>query len=138
MAMNLRVLVLSASFLLVAMLSLACLGVVYCGVSRKSAMDTSQLEVLVMECTVLAEEWNNGVITSLSIGNLPKSVQALSPQIVDVMNDDGIAVVDVQTRGGFSHAGYLIVCGTPESGYVPRKSNWRVRRVADKVFRYNE
>jgi hypothetical protein len=70
--------------------------------------------------------------------NLPATVAGLSPQFVEVRETEDVTVVDIQIYGGFRHFGYVVVCSSRTPDFVPRKSNWRVRKVAENVFEYSE
>ena len=68
--------------------------------------------------------------------DLPPSIAALRPQIVDADRRD-LPMVDIQTCGGFNHRG-LIVCLTNTPPDFRPASSWRVTKLADGVYEYRE
>jgi hypothetical protein len=70
--------------------------------------------------------------------NLPATIAALRPQLVRAAQYDGFPMVDIQTSGGFSHRGLMVIPTNTPPDYVPRKSSWRVFKMTDGIFEYRE
>jgi hypothetical protein len=68
--------------------------------------------------------------------DLPPTIAALQPQIVDAEQRDA-PVVNIQITGGFSHRGLLVCVSNMPPGFQP-PIRWRVTRIADGVFEYRE
>ena len=68
--------------------------------------------------------------------DLPPTIAALSPQIVDAEQRDA-PLVNIQTSGGFSHRGLLVCVSNTPPGFQP-PMRWRVTKIADGVFEYHE
>jgi len=70
--------------------------------------------------------------------NLPATITALRPQIVQAAHYDGFPIVDIQISGGFTHRGLMVIPTNTPPDYLPRKSSWRVTKISDGVFEYRE
>jgi hypothetical protein len=77
-------------------------------------------------------------IWTASDSNLPPTVAALQPQIVRAGFYDALPIVDIQTSGGFTHRGLLVFLTNTPPDFIPRKSSWRVTKIADGIFEYRE
>jgi hypothetical protein len=95
---------------------------------------------LASECEQLAREGTSmGKNTWAATDALPATIKSLSPQFVELLEREGATVVDIQTSGGFQHRGYLVVCTSQDTNYVPRKGrNWHITKVGPNVFEYRE
>jgi hypothetical protein len=95
---------------------------------------------LIRDCEALWAENQRTQIETWVGGdtNLPSSVAALRPQIVQVAHRDGFPMVDIQTSGGFTHRGLMVILTNTPPGFAPRKSSWRVTKITDNVFEYRE
>jgi hypothetical protein len=70
--------------------------------------------------------------------NLPATITALRPQIVQAARYDGFPIVDIQLSGGFTHRGLMVILTNTPPDYLPRKSSWRVTKISDAIFEYRE
>lgn len=68
--------------------------------------------------------------------DLPPTIAALRPQIVDAEQRDA-PLVNIQITGGFSHHGLLVCVSNTPPGFQP-PMRWRVSKIADGVFEYRE
>ena len=68
--------------------------------------------------------------------DLPPTIAALRPQIVDADQRDA-PLVNIQFTGGFRHHGLLVCVSNTPPGFQP-PMKWRVSRIADGVFEYHE
>ena len=95
---------------------------------------------LIRDCQTLLAEQRRTHKDTWSAGdtNLPATVGALRPQVVQAAHYDGLPVVDIQISGGFTHRGVLVILTNTPPGFVPRKSSWRVTKIADGIFEYRE
>jgi hypothetical protein len=97
---------------------------------------------LVAECETLARDGAaQGKDTWMPTDTLPTAIRSLSPQLVQlrVTESPPATVVDIQTSGGFQHRGYLVVCASKAPDFVPQKGrNWRITKIAPRVFEYRE
>lgn len=50
----------------------------------------------------------------------------------------GFPMVNIQTSGGFTHRGLMVILTNTPLGFEPRKSSWRVTKITDNVFEYRE
>jgi hypothetical protein len=97
-------------------------------------------EALVQDCrTILAEHqrtqkefWSKGD------SRLPPTIAALQPQTVHATRYNSYPMVDIQVSGGFNHQGLLVMLTNTPSDFMPRKSSWRVTKLADSVYEYLE
>ena len=95
---------------------------------------------LVQDCQVILTEhqrsqkefWSQGDAT------LPPTIAALQPQTVHASRYDSYPMVDIQVSGGFNHHGLMVILTNTPSHFVPRKSSWRVAKIADGIFEYRE
>jgi hypothetical protein len=83
------------------------------------------------------DELNESWISS-ALSNLPPVIVALHPQILPVHRNDGLPVVDIQVAGGFTHQGVVVVLSNAPAGFMPSKPGWRVTRIGDGVYAYDE
>ena len=95
---------------------------------------------LIRDCqTILAEhQKSQKEIWSAGDTNLPPTIAALQPQIVQIASCEGLPMLDIQVSGGFSHRGLMVMLTNVPPGFVPRKSSWRVARISDGIFEYRE
>ena len=70
--------------------------------------------------------------------NLPPTITALQPQVVQAASCDGFPLVDIQVSGGFSHRGLIVMLTNTPPGFTPRKSSCRVTKISDGLFEYRE
>jgi len=89
------------------------------------------------ECQSIFEE-HQKTQTEFVESALPPAIAIFKPQVVEVRSDDGFPMVDIQTSGGFSHRGLLVVLTNTRPDFLPRKSSWRVTKIGDGVFEYHE
>ena len=68
--------------------------------------------------------------------NLPTTIAALQPQIVQAARYDGLPMVDIQVSGGFSHRGLMVILTNTPGDFMPHKSSWRVIKIAEGIFEY--
>ncbi len=115
-----------------------------CGQSSSLTSPTGQTNMsnLVAECETLAHDGAaQGKDTWTASDPLPPAIKSLSPQVVQlrVTESPPATIVDIQTSGGFQHRGYLVVCLSKDPNFVPEKGrNWRITKVAPRVFEYRE
>lgn len=96
---------------------------------------------LIAECEVLAHEGaSKGQMTWTSHDPLTTTIKSLSPQLVTVTTQAEATLVNIQVSGGFRHRGYLVVCTSRNRDFVPvtGRHNWRIAKVAPRVFEYRE
>jgi hypothetical protein len=95
---------------------------------------------LIRDCeTILAEHQKTQKDTwAAGDPSLPTVVAALRPQIVRATRYDGFPMVDIQVSGGFTHRGLMVIPANTPPGFMPRKSSWRVAKMADGIFEYRE
>jgi hypothetical protein len=95
---------------------------------------------LIRDCeTILAEhEKTQKESWTANDTNLPPTIAALQPQIVQAARYDGFPMVDIQVSGGFTHRGLTIILTNTPPDFIPRKSSWRVTKIADGIFEYRE
>jgi hypothetical protein len=98
------------------------------------------LAALVRDCEALFAEHRETQkeIWTAGDSNLPPSIAALQPQIVRAGYYDALPMVDIQTSGGFTHRGLLVILTNTPPDFTPRKSNWRVTKIEDGIFEYRE
>ncbi len=70
--------------------------------------------------------------------NIPATIAALHPQVVQAARYDGFPMVDIQVSGGFTHRGLMVILTNTPADFMPRKSSWRVTKLADGIFEYRE
>jgi hypothetical protein len=95
---------------------------------------------LIRDCeTILAEhkKTQNDTWTA-SDTNLPPTIAALRPQFVRARRYYGLPMVDIQVSGGFNRRGLMVVLTNTPPDFMPRKSSWRVSKMADGIFEYCE
>ncbi len=70
------------------------------------------------------------------------ALRLLRPQLVYVTSDQSAMLYQIQTSGGFYHAGYLVTVNASDPvkiNYVPGLSpSYKIRSVGDGVFLYEE
>jgi hypothetical protein len=95
---------------------------------------------LIRDCeTILAEHQKTQKESwTASDTNLPPTIAALQPQIVQAARYDGFPMVDIQVSGGFTHRGLMVILTNTPPDFMPRKSSWRVTKMADGIFEYRE
>ncbi len=69
---------------------------------------------------------------------LPPITAVLHPQFVRMHREDRVSFMDIQTSGGFLHAGLLVAVDPVPANYLPHQPHFRVREIADGVFEYRE
>jgi len=95
---------------------------------------------LIRDCeTILAEHQKTQKESwTASDTNLPPTIATLRPQIVQAARCDGFPMVDIQVSGGFTHRGLMVILTNTPPDFMPRKSSWRVTKMADGIFEYRE
>jgi hypothetical protein len=95
---------------------------------------------LIRDCETIWAEHQKNQKESWMAGdtNLPPTITALQPQVVQAASYDGFPMVDIQVSGGFSHRGLMVFLTNTPPKFMPRKSSWRVTKVSDGVFEYRE
>jgi hypothetical protein len=95
---------------------------------------------LMRDCeTILAEHRKTQKETwTATDTNLPPTIAALQPQIIQAARYDGFPIVDIQVSGGFTHHGLMVVLTNTPPDFMPRKSSWKVTRIAEGIFEYRE
>ena len=95
---------------------------------------------LIRDCeTILAEHQKTQKESwTASDTNLPPTIAALQPQIVQAARYDGFPMVDIQVSGGFTHRGLMVILTNTPPDFMPRKSSWRVTKMADGIYEYRE
>ncbi len=69
------------------------------------------------------------------------ALRSLRPQFVSLNSYGPVMMYDIQTSGGFYHAGYLVTVNADDHvdvKDVPRSDSWKVRSMGDGVFTYEE
>jgi hypothetical protein len=96
--------------------------------------------LLVRDCEVLWVDHQKTHKESWTAGdtNLPATIAALRPQIVQVAQYAGLPMVDIQISGGFTHRGLMVILTNTPPGFTPRKSSWHVSKMVDGIFEYRE
>jgi hypothetical protein len=96
--------------------------------------------VLVRDCRTFWAEHQKTQKENWTAGdtNLPATIAALRPQIVQAAHYDGLPMVDIQTTGGFTHRGLIVILTNTPPDFMPRKSSWQVTRIEDCIFEYRE
>jgi hypothetical protein len=69
---------------------------------------------------------------------LPPAIASLHPQIVTASHAGEYPLVDIQIVGGFTHHGLMVILADPPPDFRPRKSSWKVTRITDRIFEYEE
>jgi hypothetical protein len=97
---------------------------------------------LIIECRQLADEGiKQNKYLWLSGEPLPELIKSLSPQFVrlQVTESPREVVINIQCSGGFQHAGLLVVCDGDDPNFVPQIGrDWKISKLAEKVFEYRE
>lgn len=95
---------------------------------------------LLRDCeTILAEHQKTQKESwTASDTNLPPTIAALQPQIIQAGRYDGFPMVDIQVSGGFTHRGLMVILTNTPPDFMPRKSSWKVTKLADGIFEYHE
>jgi hypothetical protein len=91
------------------------------------------------ECNNVYTAIDQTVTSYLPMTNLPPLLTALKPQKVLVHSTEE-PVLNIQTSGGFTHQGLLVVLNT-NSTYLPQigiRHGWIVENIAPGVFEYRE
>ena len=110
-------------------------------------LSAAELETIRKEAEVLARqaseqiEKSNSDGVSIDVAGLPPALSRLKPQLVHVERlGNGLWLVELQLLGGFCHQGLLIVVGPAPASYVPvaPSAAWKVRKLADRLFKYAE
>ena len=78
------------------------------------------------------EFWSSGDST------LPATIAALQPQTVQASRYNSYPMVDIQVSGGFNHHGLMVILTNTPPEFMPRKSSWRVTKIAGGIFEYRE
>jgi hypothetical protein len=95
---------------------------------------------LVQDCRTILDEHQRSQKEFWSQGDsgLPPTIAALQPQTVHASRYNSYPMVDIQVSGGFSHHGLMVILTNTPSDFMPRKSTWRVTKIAEGIYEYRE
>ncbi len=95
---------------------------------------------LIRDCETILAEFQKVQKESWIAGEseLPTTIAALQPQIVQATHYDNFPIVDIQITGGFQHHGLMIILTNTPPDFLPRKSSWKVTKIANNIYEYRE
>ena len=99
------------------------------------------VEDLKKECSDLVLEFEKAHFDIVSNTNYSPVIAKLTPQIVEIEEQQSYSFVNIQISGGFDHNGLLVSPKPLPSDFMPVRGGggkWRIWRLADGVFEYRE